>query len=73
LVQRDLLIEICHKRVLAVHPRELHRRAGSSNRIREFAVLRVRGCQGAQNKGVRASDQSIGLFRKLNRLQTISQ
>jgi hypothetical protein len=73
LVQRDLLIEIRRERVLAVHPRELHRGLGGSNRIREFAVLRVRGCQGAQHKGVRASDQSIGLFRKLNRLQTISQ
>ena len=46
---------------------------GSSNRVREFAVLRIRGCQGAQHKGVRASDQSIGLFRKLNRLRTISK
>src|SRR5262245_29676624 len=43
LIQRDLLIEIGRERVLAVHPRELYCKAGSSNCFREIAVLRVGG------------------------------
>jgi len=73
LIQRDLLIEIRHDAVLAMHPRKLHRRARSSNRVREFPVFGIRGCEGAQHKSVRASGQSIDLFRELKSFRTISQ